>query len=330
MTGFLAELGRKLADRWLTLLVLPGALLVAAAAIAGTLGQAHALDLALLRARITGVAATPAAHSPGTLLLAAGGILAASALAGLAAAALGSAISRAWTASGPAGTPGGNGTIARFRPASWLTARRVRSWQKRDDRWRAARGAAEPLRRSAALIDAGMDATAPAETAAAARVATRMADAALARRNRIGRAEPARPTWIGDRFRDAEERVASAYHLDIAVAWPRLWVLLPDNLRADLSAAYDSYTASARLVGWALLYVLIGAWWWPSLLIAAVTIITGWARGRTCTTVLADLIEVAVDLHGRTLASQLGIVCDGPMDRDTGYRITQRLRGEPG
>jgi hypothetical protein len=330
MTGFLAELGRKLADQWLTLLVLPGALLVAAATIADTLGQAHALDLAVLRARITGVAATPAAHSPGTLLLAAGAILAASALAGLAAAALGSAISRAWTASGPAGTPGGNGPIARLRPASWLTALRVRSWQKRNDRWHTARNAAEPLRRSAALIDAGIDATSPAEILAAARSATRMADAALARRNRIGRTEPARPTWIGDRFRDVEERVASAYHLDIAVAWPRLWVLLPDNLRADLSAAYDSYTASARLVGWALLYVLIGAWWWPSLLIAAVTIITGWTRGRTCTAVLADLIETAVDLHGRTLAAQLGLACDGPLDRDTGYQITQRLRREPG
>ena len=83
MTGFLAELGKNLADRWLSLLILPGALLIAAAAAAGTLGQAHATDLTLLRARITAIAATPSAHSPGALLLTVGGILAASALAGL-------------------------------------------------------------------------------------------------------------------------------------------------------------------------------------------------------------------------------------------------------
>jgi hypothetical protein len=44
----------------------------------------------------------------------------------------------------------------------------------------------------------------------------------------------------------------------------------------------------------------------------------------------ADGIETTVDLHGRTLAVQLGLTCDGPLDRDTGYRITQRLRKDPG
>jgi hypothetical protein len=102
--------------------------------------------------------------------------------------------------------------------------------------------------------------------------------------------------------------------------------VLPDNLRTDLSAAYDAYTASARLVGWALVYAFVGVWWWPSLVIATVTIVTGWIRGRACTAVLAVLIETAVDLHGRTLAIQLGIAGDGPLDSETGYKVTQSLR----
>ena len=363
MTGFLAELGKNLADRWLSLLILPGALLIAAAAAAGTLGQAHAIDLTLLRARITAIAATPSAHSPGALLLAVGGILAASALAGLTAAALGSVTTRVWTAPGAAGR-GGTGQPVRWSrpatwiwrcdPAYWLTVLRARSWRKRDDRWRAAQLVAEPLLRQAALVEAGIGTTAPAgdqspgsapavgassspgdplssgETLAAARSARHAADAALDRRNRIAQTEPSRPTWISNRFHDAEEHIARTYHLDIAAAWPRLWAVLPDNLRADLQAAYDGYTASARLVGWALLYAVIGAWWWPSAVIAAVAMAAGWRRGRTGTAVLADLIEATVDLHGRTLAVQLGLTCDGPLDRDTGYRITQRLRRDPG
>lgn len=363
MTGFLAELGKSLADRWLSLLILPGALLIAAVAAAGTLGQAHALDATLLRARITAVAATPSAHSPGALLLAIGGILAASALAGLTAVALGSITARVWTAP-EAAANGGTGQPATWnRPATWIwrcdpgywvTVLRAWSWRRRNDRWRTAQSVAEPLLRQAALIEAGIAITAPAgvqgstatptangspnpsdpltfeEILAAARSARRTADAALARRNRIALTEPSRPTWISSRFSEAEEHIAQAYHLDIAAAWPRLWAVLPDNLRADLQAAYDAYIFSARLVGWALLYAIIGAWWWPSAVIAAVALATGWRRGRTGTAVLADLIETTVDLHGRTLAAQLGLTCDGPLDRDTGYQITQHLRKNPG
>jgi hypothetical protein len=207
MTGFLAELGTKLADRWMALLVLPGALLVAAAATADALGQAHALDLALLRARISALAAAPGAHSPGVLLLAAGGTLAASALAGLTAAALGSVISRLWTAVPPVGSPGASRLTTCFHrchPACWLTALRSRFWYERDDQWSKAVAVAEPLRSRAALIDAGIvaqevpapgngtdsqsgddDAPNPGDILTAARAATRVADAALAHRNRI-------------------------------------------------------------------------------------------------------------------------------------------------
>jgi hypothetical protein len=326
VTSFLAELGTRLADRWLTLLVLPGALLVAAAATADTLGQAHAIDLALLRVKISALAVAPGAHSPGVLLIAAGGLLAASALAGLIAAALGSAVSGLWTASPPAGNPDANRLVSWLcRPAGWLAARRSRSWHARDDRWRTVLATAEPLRRRAALMDAGIAAV-DAQISADSRTATRLADAALARRNRIARAEPARLTWIGDRFHDAETRMVNAYDLDVTLAWPRLWAVLPASLRADLSAAHDAYTATARLIGWALLYLVVGVWWWPSLIIAAVAGVTGWVHGRTGAAVLADLAETAVDLHGRTLAAQLGITCDGPLNRDAGFLITSYLR----
>jgi hypothetical protein len=344
MTGFLGELSAKLADRWLSLLVLPGLLLVAAASAAGILGQAHALDITLLRAKITAVASAPGAHSPGVLLLAVGGILAASALAGLAGAVLGGVISRLWTAVGPAELPGAHGIsvgIRRCLPSHWLTTARIRRWRERDRDWEKARAAAVPLRRDAALITRGFavppvplgttsqPGTSPANSAeivAAAEAATRASDAALARRNRIATLPPSRPTWIGDRFHVTEQRITTRYHLDIGVAWPRLWALLPDNLRADLAAAYDAYTAASRLIGWALLYAALGAWWWPSLVIAAVTGLTGWTHGRTAAAVLADLIETTVDLHGRTLASQLGLACHGPLTADGGYEITAHLR----
>jgi hypothetical protein len=231
---------------------------------------------------------------------------------------------------------------------------RAWSWRRRDNRWSAARKAAKQPVESAALTEAGIAVPAsagaqgpdgasaasgspdpgnprsPEEILAAARRARRAADAALARRNRIALTEPSRPTWIGSRFQDTEERIAGAYHLDLAVAWPRLWPLLSDNLRADLQAAYGAYTASARLVGWALLYAVIGAWWWPAAVIAVVAAADGWWQGRAGAAVLAELIETAVDLHGRTLATSLGLRCEGPFDRDTGYQVTRLLGKSPG
>jgi hypothetical protein len=235
MTGFLAELGTKLADRWLAILILPGALLIAAAGTAGTLGQVHALDISLLKARITAVAGAPGAHSPGVLLLAIGGIMAASALAGLAASALGSATARLWVAVGPPpvarpGTKRVTSWIRQCHPMHWLTALRVRCWRDRDDRWRQAQAAAVPLRQQTALISAGIGATAsplqqqpsggtagaspqpmtvpaPEQVLAASRAATRVADAALAHRNRIATGIPTGPTWIGERLHAVDKHI---------------------------------------------------------------------------------------------------------------------------
>lgn len=59
MGGFLGALGQKLAERWLTLLALPGALFLATAATARILGQAHALDGQRLTDWITRAARGP-------------------------------------------------------------------------------------------------------------------------------------------------------------------------------------------------------------------------------------------------------------------------------
>ncbi|RSN04874.1 hypothetical protein DMB42_29205 [Nonomuraea sp. WAC 01424] len=48
----LSELGKKIAERWLSLLVLPAALFLAVGLAARTLGHAHALNLDWLTAEI--------------------------------------------------------------------------------------------------------------------------------------------------------------------------------------------------------------------------------------------------------------------------------------
>ncbi|SDM38205.1 hypothetical protein [Nonomuraea jiangxiensis] len=89
MTDFLREIGKKLAERWLSLLALPGLLYVAVAAVAHVLGWAHALDPIRMSRQIDTWASSPAVRSTGGIVLISAAVVAGSVMAGLAAAALG-------------------------------------------------------------------------------------------------------------------------------------------------------------------------------------------------------------------------------------------------
>jgi hypothetical protein len=149
---------------------------------------------------------------------------------------------------------------------------------------------------------------------------------AIARADRICLVEPACPTWIGDRLRACRVRVEVVYGLDLAAAWPRLWLTVPDTVRTELGTARDAFSAAARLTAWAALYLVLGIWWWPAVLVAVVTGITGATKGRTATGNLADLIESVVDLHSAELAAQLGQQANGPVTPAIGRRLTRRMR----
>jgi hypothetical protein len=250
VTTFLSSLGSKLADRWVSMLLLPGALVVAAVACARLLGHRHALDVDSLGRQIS---ALPLRH-PGSGLAAAIGVLLASAAAGLLAQAIG-------------------------RAAEVISV----------GRWR---GPLAPL----------------------ARLLTRVRVSAATRNAKRTKVDPVpvylpdRPTWIGEQFRLLDVRVAAQYHgLRLALLWPRLWVVLPAEVRAVVQAANDQFRTATVLIGWGVLYLVIGCWWFPAAGVGLVTVVTGWRRTRTYTTTLTTLIEAVVDTHLTTVTGLLNI-----------------------
>ncbi len=284
MTGLLAEVGQKLADRWAALLAVPGLLYLAAVTVAAVLGQGHALSYHALDRKITAWAADPVLKSAGAAVLIAAVILAGSVVAGLVAAAGGGFIENLWTLPG------------RHIPASWLV------------RWRRDRS-----RRYKAVAD----------TSASAAEARR----AIARADRICLIEAGRPTWIGDRLRACHVRIEQTYGLDLNAAWPRLWLIVPDTVRTELGAARDAFTAAARLLAWAVLYLVLAIWWWPAIPIALITATTAVRKARLATGNLADLIESAVDLYNRNLATQLGEEApSGSLTTAMGGRLSAQMR----
>ncbi|MBB4717699.1 hypothetical protein [Streptomyces luteogriseus] len=300
MNAFLGELGRKLAERWVALLLLPGVLYVAVVTAASVLGQGRALDLRGLSAWVDGLAAARGAGQVGIVVLVAAGALAAATGAGLSAAALGEGVALLWAAEGRRG------------PGRWLA-------ERRRERWRRAYAEVVAARRAVAL-----SAVPPHGADPQARAALR---ASLDRCRRICPVPADRPTWIGDRLRAVDLRVHHAYRVDVEALWPRLWLALPDPARAELTDAHAAYRANARLTGWGLMYLLVALWWWPAAVVATVTLTTAWIRARGAAEALADLVEGAVDLYGRDVATALGVLPDGEgLDRASGDAVSALLR----
>ena len=287
MNGLLDELGRKIASKWLTTLLIPGLLWVFTAVLAWNLGWSHALDAHLAVQWLRRLGTGHPAHETVTVAVSA---LSAGVGAGIAVDGLSTLVRSFWAAP------------ARNAPSRWLRNARVRRWERADRNFKAV------AKRALRTADgSGID-------------------AAWARRDAISPASPEHATWIGDRLRDNQLRVRRAYGLDLATAWPRLWAVAPEPIRADITAAQENFANAGRVVAWALLYGLLGLLWGPALLIAAGVLSVGVQRARTATEVLCQLMESCVDLYGATLAEQLRIPCDGVFSRTVGESITELLR----
>jgi hypothetical protein len=292
--GFFQELAKTLADRWLGLLVLPGAFFLGTVWLAATLGQAHAVDARLLADR-AGDTATRLANLPaGAQILLAVAILAAASGTGLVVQALAGVTRRVWLGQWP--RPFG-------RLAATRTARRQARWHRLVEARRALEQADPRTRRDE--IDALADRT-----------------------NRLALAEPGRPTWMGDRVHAAESVAYHRYGLDLTFGWSRLWLVLPETTRAELSGAHTAFAAAVATGTWALPYLGLTVVWWPAALVAAGIGATGWARARSAVADLSTLTEAAVDLHGRELASALGVheLESGPLTPTEGERVTDIMR----
>jgi hypothetical protein len=306
MGVLLSELGRKLAERWLSLLVLPGAFYLAVAVAARVLGHRHALDVKTLTAQVSAWISSPAATSTygQAILLAA--VIAGAAGIGLAAQALGSAVERVVLAPGWRTWPW---------PARRLAARHV---TRRRAAWDAAHARYHQLYEQAARARATGTRQDPAER-----------HAAHHRRTRVALERPDRPTWSGDRIHAVTVRLDRDLNLDLTTVWPYLWLTLPDTTRTEITTADQAVSRATTLTAWALLYLPLAYLWWPAAPAAAALAVTARRRVRAATDTHARLIEAATRLHLTDLADRLRIEHAGTSSAALGATITHHLQTSP-
>ena len=154
--------------------------------------------------------------------------------------------------------------------------------------------------------------------------------AALERRLQRWPSSPDRllPTRTGNILRAVEIRPAAKYGLEAVIVWPRLWLILPDATRQELSTARASLDGSVAAAVWGVLFSGFTplAWWaLPVGVAVAAAAMVWWVPTRA--EVFADLVEAAYDLHRSSLYQQLRWpLPDNPqMEHRSGEQVTKYL-----
>jgi hypothetical protein len=291
MQAFFAGLGGKLAEKWATLLVLPGLLFVGVATAAVALGQRDWSQVGRIPKRFAGPLTSLGSLASVKAASVACGLLLVATIAGFVVRALAAIIERLWLSQWP-------------RPISGLGHVLINRRQERwDDAQRKVADAATPYPNQVVLDE--------------------LTDA----RNNIALAPPRHPTWMGDRVAAVQARLYSEYALDLATVWPRIWLTSPETTRNELSSARGRFDSAAALAAWGLLYALVGIWWWPAVAIGVIIFVTGWYRGRDTIAVFAELVEAGVDLYATELVVALGIATPPAsirLTRELGQALTKR------
>jgi len=133
------------------------------------------------------------------------------------------------------------------------------------------------------------------------------------------------PTSLGNALAATEHRAGADYGWDAVVAWPRLYPLLGDQLRAIVDDRRNSLDVTARLSTTAFLAgatatALLGrSGWWLLLVLAPLTL--SWLCYRQAVTAalrFGETVETAFDLHRFDLLRALHLplpAAGGPQER---------------
>jgi hypothetical protein len=105
------------------------------------------------------------------------------------------------------------------------------------------------------------------------------------------------PTRLGNLLRAAEEYPGNHYGLEINITWPRLWLLIPENVQKEVARSRQNLDQAVQVFGWAILF-----WGWgflnPWAFLAAILLTAGFYPSIIQTAgAYSELLKSAYDLY---------------------------------
>jgi hypothetical protein len=114
------------------------------------------------------------------------------------------------------------------------------------------------------------------------------------------------PTRLGNLLRAAEEYPWIRYGLEIQTTWPRLWLVLPETARQELSQARAALDQQAQLLLWGILLSTWVLWSWWAVVAALVVAFAACQSLVAAAGAYGELLRAAYDLHRFSLYRTLG------------------------
>jgi len=138
---------------------------------------------------------------------------------------------------------------------------------------------------------------------------------------------PARLTVIGDIWRNVGKRVEVQYGLDLLLVWPRIWILVSEDVRKVVAESFQAYREATLVISWSLLFLASGAVWWTSAVGGALALVVGFRRSGASARGASQIIESVVDANQVSLATSVGVALpQGRMTPNEGSRVNNILR----
>lgn len=113
------------------------------------------------------------------------------------------------------------------------------------------------------------------------------------------------PTRLGNILRASERRPLEKYGLESVICFPRLWLLLPNEVKTDLTEARARLNTMVRIWIWSLLFLSWSVWAWWASLIGVFSALLAYRWMMDAAAIYGDLIEAAFDLHRTKLYKSL-------------------------
>jgi hypothetical protein len=140
------------------------------------------------------------------------------------------------------------------------------------------------------------------------------------------------PTMLGNLHRSAEEYPSIRYGMDIYTVWPRLWLILPDNMQREINHIQNIINNYILLMMWSILFGVWSVWSLWVLPIASAGALLAHINLVHSFRTYGDLIKATFDLYRFSLYESLKMPFPAsPEDEhEFGIAITQYLkRGIP-
>jgi hypothetical protein len=113
------------------------------------------------------------------------------------------------------------------------------------------------------------------------------------------------PTRLGNILQAFEGRPAVRYGLNAELCWPRLWMLLPDGAKQEITEARSRLSFAAQVWIWGVLFTVWTAWAWWALPVGILTAILAYLRMLVVAGVYGELLESCFDIYRYLLYTAL-------------------------